>query len=200
MEPFQMILFLFHMFHMCFLVSTVITMTCWSMNPCYDVIITSIPGTSQQYGDGDALEILEFHIWAKYDPNQARPAVTRCDHDGVSCGLFLRSSTAQDVWPFCQIKHPCHWIKRLQTLLLLGKAIVRRLFPFFGGSLSSLLFFQESHKACHHLFERARQNTWTPHPLLDHAIDTLVQKYTAQQQVHTQRHMNVLVQALRNLT
>ena len=124
MEPFQMILFLFHMFHMCFLVSTVITMTCWSMNPCYDVIITSIPGTSQQYGDGDALEILEFHIWAKYDPNQARPAVTRCDHDGVSCGLFLRSSTAQDVWPFCQIKHPCHWIKRLQTLLLLGKAIV----------------------------------------------------------------------------
>ena len=87
MEPFQMILFLFHMFHMCFLVSTVITMTCWSMNPCYDVIITSIPGTSQQYGDGDALEILEFHRWAKDDPNQARPAVTRCDHDGVSCGL-----------------------------------------------------------------------------------------------------------------
>ena len=87
MEPFQMILFLFHMFHMCFLVSTVITMTCWSMNPCYDVIITSIPGTSQQYGDGDALEISEFHRWAKDDPNQARPAVTRCDHDGVSCGL-----------------------------------------------------------------------------------------------------------------
>ena len=94
--------------------------------------------------------------WWSYLFNQvhgSQPAVTKCDHAGGSCCLFLHNSTAWNFfWRFWQMKHLFRWGKRLQPFGSLGKAHIliasdmHEIISFFDGNLSSVVFFRKSKK------------------------------------------------------